>query len=121
MRKLQTYVLAVGLLLGSVLPAVAQRDQRQKYYGGMQQSVRRGNYDQYSRDDERRHKHDSGGGIGPGKAALIGGAGGAVLGAVFGGGLKGTLIGGAAGAGIGAIGGKLAEGNNNNNDRHHHR
>lgn len=119
MRKLQTYVLAAGLLLGSVLPAVAQRGQRQNYYGGMKQSVQRGNYDRYSRDDERRHNHNSGGGIGPGKAALIGGAGGAVLGAVFGGGLKGTLIGGAAGAGIGAIGGKLAEGNNN--DRHHHR
>jgi hypothetical protein len=120
MRKLQTYVLAVGLLLGSVLPAVAQRGQRQNYYGGMKQSVQRGNYDRYSRDDERRHNHNSGGGIGPGKAALIGGAGGAVLGAVFGGGLKGTLIGGAAGAGIGAIGGKLAEGNDDHNrDRHH--
>jgi hypothetical protein len=120
MRKLQTYVLAAGLLFGSVLPAVAQRDQRQKYYGGMKQSVQRGNYDQYSRDDERRHKHDNGGGIGPGKAALIGGAGGAALGAIFGGGLKGTLIGGAAGAGIGAIGGKLAEGNNDK-DRNHRR
>jgi hypothetical protein len=122
MRKLQTYVLAVGLLLGSVLPAVAQRDQRQNYYGGMKQSVQRGNYDRYSRDDERRHNHNSGGGIGPGKAALIGGAGGAILGAVFGGGLKGTLIGGAAGAGIGAIGGKLAEGNDDRNrDRNHRR
>jgi len=111
MRKLQTYVLAAGLLFGSVSPAVAQRDQRQKYYGGMQQGVRRGDYNRYSRDDERRHKHDDGGGIGPGKAALIGGAGGAARGAIFGGGLKGTLIGGAAGAGIGAIGGKLAQGN----------
>jgi uncharacterized membrane protein len=40
------------------------------------------------------------------------------LGALFGGGLKGTIIGGAAGAGIGAIGGKLAEGSG---DDHHHR
>ena len=46
------------------------------------------------------------GGIGPGKGAMIGGAGGAILGALFGGGLKGTLIGGAAGAGIGAVVGK---------------
>jgi len=52
------------------------------------------------------------GGIGPGKGALIGGAGGAVLGAVFGRGLKGTIIGGAAGAGIGA-----AVGEANQNDR----
>jgi hypothetical protein len=118
MRKLQTYVLAAGLLFGSVLPAIAQHGQRPNYYGGMHESVRRGDYDRYSREDERRHKHDSGG-IGPGKAALIGGAGGAVLGAVFGGGLKGTLIGGAAGAGIGAIGGKLAQGKDH--DRDHHR
>jgi len=50
--------------------------------------------------------------IGPGKGALIGGAGGAVLGAIFGRGLKGTIIGGAAGAGIGA-----AVGEANQNDR----
>jgi hypothetical protein len=118
MRKLGSYLLAAGLLFAPA-PVVAQHSQRQNYYGGMKQSVQRGDYNRYSRDDERRHKHDSGG-IGPGKAALIGGAGGAVLGAIFGGGLKGTLIGGAAGAGIGAIGGKLAEGNDH--DRHdHHR
>jgi hypothetical protein len=114
MRKLGRYLLAAGLLLGPT-PVIAQHGQRQNYYGGMKQSVQRGDYDRYSRDDERRHNHDSGG-IGPGKAALIGGAGGAVLGAIFGGGLKGTLIGGAAGAGIGAIGGKLAQGNDH--DRH---
>jgi hypothetical protein len=120
MRKLQTYLLAAGLVLGPVLPAVAQPAQRQNYYGGMHESVRRGDYDRYSRDDERRHNHNSGG-IGPGKGALIGGAGGAVLGAVFGGGLKGTLIGGAAGAGIGAIGGKLAQGNDQDRNRDRHR
>ncbi len=65
--------------------------------------------------------HDDGGGIGPGKAALIGGAGGAALGALFGGSLKGALIGGAAGAGIGAIGGKLAQGDDHDRDRHHRR
>ena len=56
--------------------------------------------------DQAYHTDDSRGGIGPGKGALIGGAGGAILGALFGGGLKGSLIGGAAGAGIGALVGK---------------
>src|ERR1700694_1903924 len=48
------------------------------------------------------------------KGALIGGAGGAVLGAIFGRGLKGTIIGGAAGAGIGAA---VGEANQNNRRR----
>jgi hypothetical protein len=48
---------------------------------------------------------------------LIGGAGGAALGAIFGGGLKGTIIGGAAGAGIGALGAKLAEGDDHKRRR----
>ena len=56
------------------------------------------------------------GGIGPGKGALIGGAGGAVLGAIFGGGLKGTIIGGAAGAGIGAVVGDANQNNRRRND-----
>ncbi len=116
MRKVQTYVVAAGLLMASVMPAVAQRERNGNYYSGMQNSVRQGDYGRYSQDDERRHHHDSGG-IGPGKGALIGGAGGAVLGAVFGGGLKGTLIGGAAGAGIGAIAGKAAQGNDRNRHR----
>lgn len=102
----------------------AQRDQRGSYYRGMQNQVRRGDYDRYARDDERRHhhedRHDSGG-IGPGKAALIGGAGGAALGALFGRSLKGTLIGGAAGAGAGAIGGAIADHDSNNHHRDHHR
>ena len=113
MRKIQSYALAAVLLLGSVMPAMAQRDRNgnnyssRNYYSGMQNSVGRGDYERYSRDDERRHHHDSG--IGPGKGALIGGAGGAALGAVFGRSLKGTLIGGAAGAGIGAIAGEVAQ------------
>jgi hypothetical protein len=122
MGKLQTFVIAAGLLLSSAMPMAAQQNRgRDNYYNGMHQQVRKGNYDQYNRRDEQQHHHDSGGGIGPGKAALIGGAGGAALGALFGGGLKGTLIGGAAGAGIGAIGGKLAQGNDKdrgNGDRH---
>jgi len=51
--------------------------------------------------------------------ALIGGAAGAVLGAAFGGGVKGTLITGAAGAGIGAIIGKSAQDNRQNNYYRH--
>ena len=124
MHKLQAGLLAVGLLFGSVAPLAAQqdrRDSRGNYYNGMHQQVRKGDYNRYNQQDEQRHHHDdrnSGGGIGPGKAALIGGAGGAALGALFGGGLKGTIIGGAAGAGIGAIGGKLAQGNDHRDDHH---
>ncbi len=65
---------------------------RGNYYGGMNDRVRQGDYGRYVQQDESRHHHESGG-IGPGKGALIGGAGGAALGAIFGGGLKGTLIG----------------------------
>ena len=105
MRKIHSKLATGAILLSISLPAVAQHGGHDNYYKGMHSQVRRGDYDRYSRDD---HRHDSGG-IGPGKGALIGGAGGAVLGAVFGGGLKGTIIGGAAGAGIGAIGGKIAQ------------
>jgi hypothetical protein len=73
-----------------------------------------GRYDngQYNNTQYNNSRYDNGqynndhrnqGGIGPGKGALIGGAGGAVLGALFGKGIKGALIGGAAGAGIGAV------------------
>jgi hypothetical protein len=125
MHKLKAILLVATFLFCFLVPAVAQRgrnqhDQKQNYYGGMHNSVKRGDYDRYSREDDRRHNYNSGG-IGPGKAALIGGAGGAVLGAVFGGGLKGTLIGGAAGAGIGAIGGKLAQGNDHDKNRNQRR
>lgn len=134
-RFVQAWLLSGALLFTSVTPMIAQRsDNNQRgrqeesrgapqqnghanYYSGMNQTVRQGNYGRYAADDERRHHHDDSGGIGPGKAAAIGGAGGAVLGAVFGGGLKGTIIGGAAGAGIGAIAGKLAQGDDH--DRHH--
>gem|GEM_PF-1356845 len=66
-----------------------------------------GQYNNDPRYNDRDGNRNRQGGIGPGKGALIGGAGGAVLGALFGGGLKGSLIGGAAGAGIGAIVGKV--------------
>lgn len=132
MRKVQAYLLGGALLLGSVLPVVGQNERRgnegsrnesrgrnqshSNYYSGMNEHVRGGDYGHAVQRDEDRHHHDSGG-IGPGKAALIGGAGGAALGAIFGGGLKGSLIGGAAGAGIGAIGGKLAEGHDDHRGR----
>lgn len=148
MQKLKVYLVSAVLLLGSVVPATAQnerqrnyypgRDQRENfqdrghdnrynnqnrrnYYDGMNDRVRQGDYGRYAREDEQRHHHDDKGGIGPGKGALIGAAGGAALGAIFGGGLKGTLIGGAAGAGIGAIGGKLAQGDDDHRDRDHRR
>lgn len=87
------------------------------YYSGERQNMRGGNYDQRYQQNNGRYDHrDDRGGIGPGYGALIGGGGGAVLGALFGGGLKGTLIGGAAGAGVGALGGALAQGGNHHHD-----
>ena len=88
-------------------------------YGYNRDGYSRNGYNQYGRDQygrtqagsrdnrygDRTYRTDQGG-IGPGKGALIGGAGGAILGALFGGGLKGSIIGGAAGAGIGAVVGK---------------
>jgi len=116
MRSIKAYVAGMAVSLVLALPAAAPRPGGGGYYQGMNDRVRRGDYDRYSRDDERRHHHDNGG-IGPGKGTLIGGAGGAALGAIFGGGLKGSLIGGAAGAGIGALGAQLAEGNDNRRGR----
>ena len=98
-----SFVKRVGLLflVLATLPALAQR--HDQFYNGVQAGGRGGNYyNQKDRDRDRRHSRDQGG-VGPGTGALIGGAGGAVLGAVIGGGLKGTIVGGAAGAGIGAI------------------
>jgi hypothetical protein len=101
------------LVLGT-LPALAQR--RDQFYNGVRDGGRSGNYyNQRDRDWDRRHRRDQGG-VGPGTGALIGGAGGAVLGAVIGGGLKGTIVGGAAGAGIGAILGQANQ-NSKRNDR----
>lgn len=95
-------VLGTAMLLPFTIPAVAQNN---FYRGARQQQVYDNHYD-------RQHYHDDhSGGIGPGKGALIGGAGGAALGAIFGGGLKGALIGGAAGAGVGAIAGKVNQDN----------
>ena len=129
MAKLRKAVLITPLLFAvSLLPANAQYN-RNNFNNGIRQGGRGGSYynnrndqryqgNNYNHDDRRYHNDNyrNQGGIGPGKGALIGGAGGAALGAVFGGGLKGTLIGGAAGAGIGAIVGKSAQ--NRRDDRY---
>jgi hypothetical protein len=127
MSKLRKAVLLAPLLFAtSILPATAQNHRNDSaYYNGMRNGGRGGSY--YNNRDPRynnnyhnnNYYHDDHrqGGIGPGKGALIGGAGGAVLGAVFGGGLKGTIIGGAAGAGIGAVVGQAAQ-NKRNNDNY---
>ena len=123
MRKLSTVVIGAVLAATTAMPMVAQRDRN---YNNNQynQGLRRGydgrnggynnQYDQryYGNQDQYNRSQ---GGIGPGKGALIGGGGGAVLGALFGGGLKGAIIGGAAGAGVGAIAGKVHQ-NNQRND-----
>jgi outer membrane lipoprotein SlyB len=118
MTKFRRAVLIVPLLLTSGLVPLSAQPNNSAYYNGMRNGARGGNYyngnrDRPYHDDHRRDQ----GGIGPGKGALIGGAGGAVLGAVFGGGLKGTIIGGAAGAGIGAVVGQAAQNNRDDNRR----
>lgn len=85
--------------------AQAQYYHHNDYYNGAYRGGRGDYYYGHRHSYDDRYEHHSGG-IGPGKGALIGGAGGAALGALFGGGAKGALIGGAAGAGIGAIAGK---------------
>jgi hypothetical protein len=132
MTKIRNAVLVTPLLFATaMMPAVGQQypNNRQQYqnnnsayYNGVRNGGRGGTY--YNNRDphynDRNYYHDDHrqGGIGPGKGALIGGAGGAVLGAVFGGGLKGTIIGGAAGAGIGAVVGQAAQ---DKRDDHYHR
>lgn len=115
--SLHKTLLIVLLLLTTILPASAQY-RNDRFNNGVRQGGRGGQYyndrDRHYNDD--RYRRDQGG-IGPGKGALIGGAGGAALGAVFGRSLKGTIIGGAAGAGIGAIVGQAAQ-NKRENDRY---
>jgi outer membrane lipoprotein SlyB len=109
-------------ILGSGLPVVAQdRRNDNRFYDGAQRGARGGNYGggNYHHGNDRYYDNRNQGGIGPGKGALIGGAAGAALGAVFGGGVKGSLITGAAGAGIGAIIGKSAQDDRDNNYYRH--
>ena len=118
--KSKRAILTLPLLLATaIVPVAGQRHDNSAYYNGVRSGGHGGNY--YNDRDPRYNYHDDHrqGGIGPGKGALIGGAGGAALGAVFGGGLKGTIIGGAAGAGIGAVVGQAAQ-NNRDNDRYRH-
>ena len=109
---------AVPVLFATAVPvtAHAQYDRNGNYYNGARNGYGHGGYDndhRYDQRDQYRNDHyrDNRGGIGPGKGALIGGAGGAALGGLLGGGLKGALIGGGAGAGIGAIAGKAHQNN----------
>ncbi len=113
--------LLAGALLASPLLfppgiAAAQRNGQgnASFNHGVYNGGRGGQYDRGTHNHYDQHGNNGyngynqgyqGHGIGPGKGALIGGAGGAALGAIFGGGLKGSLIGGAAGAGIGAVAG----------------
>jgi hypothetical protein len=116
LRGIRVLILSGAMLFSASYPAPGVAQQR-GYYDGLRQGSRG-----YSDQDDRRYaeKHHHGdndyerprqGGIGPGKGALIGGAGGAALGALFGGGLKGAIIGGAAGAGVGAVAGKVHQDN----------
>jgi hypothetical protein len=111
--------LLLSVALGAALPTDAQpRHDQNNFYQGASRGVHGGNY---GYDHGRHYRNDNNqGGIGPGKGALIGGAAGGVLGAVFGGGVKGSLITGAAGAGIGAIIGGVAQNNRDNNNYYRH-
>ena len=114
-RRATSVFLSVLFLLLAPLPVLAQR--RDQFYQGVRDGGHGGNY--YNQRDRRhydRRGHDQGG-IGPGTGALIGGAGGAVLGAAIGGGLKGALVAGAAGAGIGAVLGQVNQSNKRDNRR----
>ena len=102
------------VLLGATC---AQAQDHRDFHNGLRDGGRGGHYENDGRHNYRDDR-DNRGGIGPGKGALIGGAGGAVLGAVFGGGLKGSIIGGAAGAGIGAAVGEAHQNDRRRDDRY---
>jgi hypothetical protein len=113
-----TAALCVPLIAATAAPAMGQNGYHNNYYNhGHHDQFNRGAYQTGRHGDyghDYRHYDEHRGGIGPGKGALIGGAGGAALGALFTGSAKGTIIGGAAGAGIGAILGKQAQDNRDN-------
>jgi hypothetical protein len=101
-----TGMLLICALSVSLNPVANAQNRDNFYRGARSRPVYNNRYDRGHHYDRRDQ-----GGIGPGKGALIGAAGGAVLGTVFGGGLKGALIGGAAGAGVGAVAGKIHQDN----------
>jgi hypothetical protein len=110
-------------ILSSGVPVLAQNQRNDnRFYDGARRGGHGGNYGGGNYHQGNNHYYDNGnqGGIGPGKGALIGGAAGAALGAVFGGGVKGSLITGAAGAGIGAIIGQSAQNNRDSNNYYRH-
>lgn len=116
MIRITRWIVNLALVIGMTVPfaTFANAQHRDDFYHGA-----RGRHP-YNDDYDRRRYHDDHrdqGGIGPGKGALIGGAGGAALGALFGGGLKGALIGGGAGAGVGAIAGKINQDNKDHDYR----
>jgi hypothetical protein len=117
MMKIRQAILIVPLLLASTVPP-ATPQHNDGFYSGVRTGGHGGQYydDRHYHDDHRRDQ----GSIGPGKGALIGAAGGAALGAIFGGGLKGTIVGGAAGAGIGAVVGQANQNNKNRDDYYRH-
>jgi hypothetical protein len=111
--------------LSSGFPLLAQDrryDNNNQFYNGARRGTHGGNYGggNYHHGNDQYYDNRNQGGIGPGKGALIGGAAGAALGAVFGGGVKGSLITGAAGAGIGAIIGQSAQDNRDRNNYYRH-
>ena len=122
--SLAATVLLSCSILGNGFSALAQNRHydNSQFYEGARRGAQGGNYGggNYHHGNDQYYDNRNQGGIGPGKGALIGGAAGAALGAVFGGGVKGSLITGAAGAGIGAIIGQSAQDNRdrNNYDRH---
>jgi hypothetical protein len=110
-------------ILSSGVPVLAQNQRNDnRFYSGARRGGRGGNYGggNYHHGNSHYYENRNQGGIGPGKGALIGGAAGAALGAVFGGGVKGSLITGAAGAGIGAIIGQSAQDNRDRNNYYRH-
>jgi uncharacterized protein YcfJ len=109
-HRIASAALAFMMLIPLAPAALAQHND--DFYRGAQR------HRAYNDNDDRRRYHDDRrqGGIGPGKGALIGGASGAVLGSIFGGGAKGALIGGAAGAGVGALAGKAHQDSKRNRD-----
>ena len=73
-------------ILGSGLPVVAQsRDNDNRFYDGARRGAQGGNYGggNYHHGNDHYYDNRNQGGIGPGKGALIGGAAGAALGAVY--------------------------------------
>lgn len=114
MRRWTGWVLSGALAVGAAGPMVGVAGAQYDRHGNFDRGYRgqHGYNDRYDRDYQRRHQ----GGIGPGKGALIGGAGGAAVGALFGGGMKGALIGGGIGAGGGAVLGKVHQDHQRNRD-----